>query len=98
MRTLFEILDAVATNAPATETELRYALQVMTNLVALDRMDMRNENKRHASVVWGESFRRHKRALAQEPTAYLGWDNDPENPEYQRRRQTSLRLAEMVMK
>jgi len=41
-------------------------------------------------------FRRIKAALEQAPILWLGWENDPFNPDYQKRRKASLRLFEKV--
>jgi hypothetical protein len=34
---------------------------------------------------WEEEFRRFKTALTKSPKEWIGWDNDPSNPEYVKR-------------
>jgi hypothetical protein len=85
MRTLYDIIaEAKAGGKPAYD-ELLYAL------LAVDALA-------HMAEFWAEeSFQRNKGALNADPKAWLGWDNDPSNPEYRKRRKIAIRLAEAAL-
>lgn len=102
-----EIIDAVLENQPATEEELRYTLVAYQALATWDReylLRFAAEDKKDrpsplsAYLQANESFKRWKRALAQDPKVYTGWNNDPANPEYQHRRKIALKLFDKAMK
>jgi hypothetical protein len=59
----------------------------------------RQETVSTRSAVWqaDKSFKRWKMAIAKPPEEYGGWENDPSNPEYQKRRTLSLKLFEKVI-
>lgn len=44
------------------------------------------------------SFNMCKTALNKPPKEYLGWSNDPENPEYQRFHKMGMKLVEKALK
>lgn len=104
MRTLSQIMDAVKENQPATEEELRYTLLAMDALSHWDRNFLirfagnDKPNVVRCELEANESFRRWKTALGAEPKTYVGWNNDPANPEYQRRRSIALKIADKALK
>lgn len=107
MRTLMEITDAVLENQSATEEEVRYALIAFQSLATFDRMflirfaaeDPKDRpSALSANIQANECFKRWKRALAQDAKVWVGWNNDPANPEYQQRRKVALKIFEKAMK
>ncbi len=47
-----------------------------------------------ANLEMEEAFNRDKRAFAKSPEEWVGEENDPENPEYQKRRSTAFKVFE----
>jgi hypothetical protein len=105
MRTLSQIIDAAKSGHPATEEELRYALCALDSLATFDKMDLmkigsREQEGRKVLGAWmyyEESFNRWKRALAVDPKTWLGPNNDPANPEYQRRRVVANKILDAAI-
>lgn len=107
MRTLLEIIDATRDGGRPEYDELRYAVCALDALTTFDEMALRklveaeNEGK-NPVLVWSakfqyeERFNRMKRALNADPKTWVGWDNDPDNPEFVKRRQSAIRLFENV--
>ena len=99
MRTLFEIVEDVKDNKRPDYEELRYALLVYNFLFNLDHRNLRNEllkEERPAKFIRElkaqNSYDMAKSALNKSPKEYLGWNSDPENPEYQKRRKMSEKI------
>lgn len=92
MRTIAEVLELVKGGGDATEEELRYTLIALEALSTMDGSALRRASR----MEWGERFTRWKRALNQQPKKYVGWNNDPDNPDYQRRRKESLALLKRI--
>jgi hypothetical protein len=103
MKNLGEIIDQVRSGEKPDYEELRYAICAMDALMTFDRMALmklsvaESEGKKPVliySAQWQfeENFNRVKRALGQSPKDFVGWNNDPENPEFLKRRKVSLRL------
>lgn len=99
MRTLYEIIEDVKDNKKPDYEELRYALLVYNFLFILDHRNLRNEllkEERPAKFIRElkaqNSFDMAKSALNKSPKEYLGWNSDPENPEYQKRRKMSEKI------
>jgi len=44
-----------------------------------------------------ESFRRAKQALNKNPKEWVGWNNDPKNPDYQKDREIAIKLLEKII-
>lgn len=109
MRSLDEIVEDVRNGGAPDYQELRYAVCAMSALEVFDSMALRKlaEAEREGrkpmlvySAVWqyDESFNRRKRAGSKPPKEYIGWNNDPDNPEFLKRRQTVKRIFDRVMK
>lgn len=90
MKKLTDIIDEVKEGGVPSVDELRYAVCALDTLSAFDASDLRNNRG------WEESFNRRKRALAVDPKKWVGWENDPDNPEYQKRRALALALLDKV--
>ena len=104
MRTLGDILEAVKANQAATEEELRYALLAADALRHFDHSFLFRfagpdaPNALRAKMEGTETFNRAKRAFAVDPKSYVGWNNDPANPEYQKRRAVALKIFDKAMR
>ncbi len=107
--TLFEIIEAVKSGngAAVDRRELEHALVAMEALCTFSGRALMQlhkdatENgpalKMRAEREYLEDFRRVKTALGRCPTEWLGPDNVPESPEYQRRRAAALRLFDRLI-
>jgi hypothetical protein len=103
MRSLSEIIDAAKSNSSASEEELRYALVALEGLSVFDRTFLIRfagddpPSSLCCKMEATESFRRFKTALAKDPKEWLGPNNDPANPEYQRRRSIALKIFDKAL-
>lgn len=91
MRSLFDIVEEVKDNKKPDYEELRYALLVYSFLLSMDHRHLREEllkeerpNQFIRELRAKNSFDMYKGALEKSPKEYLGWQDDPENPEYQK--------------
>lgn len=90
MRTLSEIIDAAKVGGETTHEELLYALLAYSALHYFDNHAIaRLAEKKDSKFITPEqeheeSFRRFKAALGKSPKEYVGWNNDPKNPEHVR--------------
>ena len=97
-RTLSEIINAVRDGKDATRDEMRYAICALDALGTFDRMAIEKAAK-DSPAAWArfeDCFNRTKRALSTPPKKYVGWNNDPDNPEFVRRRQMGKRLVDKL--
>lgn len=97
MRTLGEIVEITLSGGQPEYDELRYALCAMQALLSFDMNALASlataeeEGKKpfligSAIFQHRESFNRKKGAMEKSPKEYLGWGNDPKNPDYQESR------------
>jgi hypothetical protein len=104
-KTLSEIIDAVRDGERVDYDDLRYAVCALEALTIFDRMafmklaEAEREGKkpiltRSAQWQWEEHFNRQKRARSAPPKEYVGWNNDPDNPEFQARRKVASKVME----
>lgn len=95
--TLDEIVDAVRDGKRPEYDDLRYAICALHALSVFDRQvfmklaEAEGSGKKpfmttSAKWQWEEHFGRRQRAGAKPPKEYVGWNNDPDNPEFQKRR------------
>lgn len=109
MKKLIDIIEAVKNNEKPDYDELRYAVLALSALKTFDSMAIgklaegEREKKKpflmySAEWQFKESFNRNKRALDKSPKEWIGWDNDPENPEYQKRRKISIKILNKFLK
>ena len=107
MRTLNEIVTAVRDGERPDYEELRYAVCAMDALGVFNRnalMRLAEAEKAQkkpflttsAEWQWQEHYRREKAAGEKSPKEYIGWNNDPENPEFLRRRAAAKRLMQSI--
>lgn len=102
MRTLHEIVEAAKDGRYTAGEELLYAALALSALQYFDQhalFQLAHEPSRFRTPAReaAESFRRAKTALAKSPKEWVGWNNDPANPDYQRSRRTAKALADAVI-
>lgn len=106
--TLGQIVEEVRSGNRPDYEDLRYAICALVALSVFDSQAMQRlaeaekEGKRafmvnSADWQWREHFDRRKRALDQPPKAYVGWNNDPDNPKFLERRAQAVRLVERLI-
>jgi len=105
MRNLADIIEDCKTNGKPDYEELRYSVLVMTgvlNLVNNELVKLYVEGK-----IPNELIRKMKldgicsmygKALNKSPKEYLGWNNDPKNPDYQRFHKIGMKLVDKALK
>lgn len=100
MRTLSEIIDSVRSGERPEYDELRYAVCALEALQTFDSMAFTRILVKRANVKieLEERHRRIKTALQTNPKAYVGWNNDPDNPEFVKRRRASIAMFEKITK
>lgn len=107
-KTLAEIIESVRDGGRPDYDDLRYAICAMEAIATFDRMAfMRLAEAEKAgkkpfmttSAQWQfeESFNRAKRAMDKPPKQYVGWNNDPDNPEFLARRKKSQRIIKAIV-
>ena len=101
MRTLFEIIDGAKSGEMPTHEECYWAMLALDALHTFDSMALirlAEGPREFMTPEWehAESFRRIKLALSKSPKEWVGENNDPANPEYQRRRKIGLKIFEKV--
>lgn len=104
MKTLYDIITEAKDGGKPAYDELLYALLAVDALAHFDAQfvlhlsDQVGKLTPQMAEFWAEeSFQRNKEALNADPKAWLGWDNDPANPEYRKRRRIAVRLAEAAL-
>ncbi len=89
MRTLHEILTDLKDGKLVDDEESRYAALALDQLLVVSL----NAMSRVESSVVATAFSAVLRASTSCPKAWLGWDRDPENPDFQARRVTARRAT-----
>lgn len=108
MKTLMEIIDAVKAGERPEYDELRYAVCALDALTLFDEMalmklvEAEKEGKKSFmiySAMWQfeDRFKRMKTALGKSPKDWVGWNNDPENPEYRKRVAAVIKLIDRIV-
>lgn len=105
MRNLHEIIEDCKLNKKPDYDELKYALLVMSGVLNLVNYEL---CKLYAEGKMPNEFIRklkldgicsmYRKALNKPPKEYLGWGNDPENPEYQRFHAIGNTLVDLAIK
>lgn len=100
MRTLSEIIEEAKSGGKPAHEECYYALLAYEALMTMCQrslMDAAHKEDRAPAfrkLLSEKMFNTYKGALDRPPRAWLGWNNDPANPEYQRRREIGLKLVD----
>jgi len=90
MRNLNEIIEACKLNEKPDVEELRYAVVALTSMLNMDHSNLRKvllgevgKSELTRSMMAKNSYDMYHNALNKSPKEWLGWTNDPENPDYQ---------------
>ena len=103
MRTLLEIIESIKDGEEPTREELYYSVLALEALSSFDHMDFRRllkkPDSRFFTIEWlnNEVFNRSKNAYRKSPKDWVGWDNDPHNPDYQGMRVMHKRLFDKII-
>ena len=106
MRILLDIIEDCKTNGRPDYEELRYSLLVMTgvlNMVDGELTRLYVEGKMPSEFIRkmkldGGICNMYHNALNKPPKEYLGWNNDPENPDYQKFHAIGSKLVDKALK
>lgn len=109
MRTLCEIVEDVKSGLIPSGNEMRYAICALDALLTFDQLalmrldETEKENKPKiltGSAVWqhNESLKRNHTAFNKSPKEWIGWNNDPDNPEYIERRKAAVNIFNRINK
>lgn len=108
MNTLDEIIEAVRNNERPDYDDLIYAICTLValetfNMMALQKLattEINNEPRiLTGSAEWQyiESYNRRIKAGNKSPKKWVGWNNDPKNPEFRERRRAAIKIMEKVI-
>jgi hypothetical protein len=99
MRTLFKIIEEVKSGGKPDYEELRYALLAYQSMFTMDHNNLLKELTDEKEtppflkkIKANNSFNMVKAALNKSPKEWLGWNHDPDNPDYQRSRKISEKI------
>ncbi len=102
MRNLADIIEDVKTNGKPDYEELRYSVLVLTSMMNMASMTIRGLKPDTKEVFLNMKkdniHRMYHTALNKSPKEYLGWNDDPENPEYQRFHAIGSKLVDKALK
>lgn len=105
MRNLSEIIEDCKLNGRPDYDELRYSVLVLTWLLNGDHRRLREallldkiKPEFIRKMEADNSFRAYQSALNKSPKEYLGWEHDPENPEYQKFHAMGNKLVDKALK
>lgn len=99
MRTLSEIIESAKEGTMPTHEECYWAMLTYESMLNIDHRQLREVLMTEKPIP--ESFRKikaensfnmYKNALNKPPKDWMGPNNDPSNPEYQKRRQISIKI------
>lgn len=98
MKNLGEIIEACKDGQKPPYEDVYYTIIALDALSAFDTRALRklafDPPSKSMNAEWqaNESWDRWKRAYEKPPKDWVGWNNDPANPDYQKRRAVSLKL------
>lgn len=102
MRNMSEIIEDCKLNKPVDNTELRYSVIALTNLVnmAISALNgfYKDDIKIFEKMRIENIHNAYRTVLNKSPKDWLGWDSDPENPEYQRFHEMGNKLVDKTLK
>lgn len=102
MRTLAEIVEDVKDGKKPDCEELRYALLAYSALCFFDREALKKNTKDTHDFIFKmrqeDSLTRFHLALNKSPKDFVGWNHDPDNPEYLKFRKMGENLLNKVVK
>jgi hypothetical protein len=105
LRNLSEIIEECKTNGKPDYEELRYSVLVLISMLNIDHSKLKEALAREKEspkfikdLQLKNSHDMYRTALSKSPKEYLGWNNDPENPEYQKFHKLGNKLIDKVIK
>ena len=101
MRNLSKIIESCKLNESVDNVELKYATIALTSLVNFSMstiMRIYDKSENQFDKMRAENVHNaYSKALNKSPKEWLGWNNDPENPEYQRFHSLGNKLVEKAL-
>ena len=104
MRKLEDIMEDILLGKEPTYEELYYSLLVYRFMFNMDHNNLKKEligdkvsNEIIKKMKAQNSHDMLKGALSKSPKEYLGWKNDPKNPEYKERRVIANKVLDKVI-
>ena len=99
-KTLFEIIEEAKDGSMPTHEECYWSMLVLDSLLTFSQNDLRlvKQHPKHIDFVLKEGFNRVKNAIDKIPKEFIGCENDPSNPEYQKFRKLALNLFDKALK
>lgn len=102
MKDLLDLIEDCKANKEVDAEDLRYAVIALTTVINMSsnklmrfyKQDMKPIDK----ILLENHFAAWTNALNKSPKDWLGWNNDPKNPEYQRFHAIGTKLADKAMK
>ena len=102
MRNMSEIIEDCKLNKPVDNAELKYSVIALTSLMNMAmsalrgfyKDDMKIFDKMHIDNVHNA----YSTLLNKSPKDWLGWNNDPENPDYQKFHAIGSKLVDKALK
>lgn len=102
MRTLYEIINSAKDGDMPTHEECYWAMLCYEAMLFFDHKNLcdalmkKPEPEFIRKMKAENSFDMIKKAMNKSPKDWIGWDNDPSNPEYQQRRKIGNALFEKI--
>ena len=102
MRTLYEIINSAKDGDMPTHEECYWAMLCYEAMLYFDHTNLRDALMKEPAPDFirkmkaENSFNMYKMALDKSPKDWIGTNNDPSNPEYQKRRKISNAIFEKV--
>jgi len=98
MRKLIDIVESAKDGKMPTHEECYWAMLALSHLHYFEANDLRSitngKEDIRSKMTADEAFRRRKIAFDKSPMDWVGWPNDPSNPEYQKVRATAFKVFE----
>lgn len=98
MRSLIDIVESAKDGKMPTHDECYWAMLALSHLHYFEANDLRTittgKDDIRSKMTAEEAFRRRKIAFDKSPKDWVGWSNDPSNPEYQKMRATAFKVFE----
>ncbi len=99
-KNLYQIIEQAKDGNKPTYDECYWSMLVLDSLLTFSSEDLRLAKKSPKMIdfIISESHKRIKNALGKIPKNFIGWENDPANPEHQKFRKLALKLFDKALK
>ena len=105
---LGEIIDSIKHNKPVDIEDMIYAILMLDSLWFWEKRairDMADVKRGYRKAMLNgdplfqekESLRRSQTSYDKNPKEWMGWENDPKNPDYQKRIEIGNKILEKLM-